>query len=55
MQQPPLEQPEPHIADLAPTDAILTGYDEAHLVTYLRLLDADADGVWRLLRNLHLS
>jgi hypothetical protein len=37
-----------------PTDAILTGYDEAHLVTYLRLLDADADGLWRMLRNLHL-
>lgn len=43
MHQPPLE---PHSADLAPTDAILTGDDEAHLVTYLRLPDADADGLW---------
>jgi hypothetical protein len=34
MQQPTLE---PHIADLAPTDAILTGYDEAHLVTHFAL------------------
>lgn len=32
----------------APTDATLTGYDQAHAVTYLRLLDADADGAdWR--------
>jgi hypothetical protein len=34
MQQSPLE---PHIADLAPTDAILTGYHEAHLVTHFAL------------------
>ena len=28
--------------------AILTGYDERHAVTYLRLLDADAEGAdWR--------
>ncbi len=34
--------------DHAPDVPQLTGYDEAHLVTYLRLLDADADGAdWR--------
>jgi hypothetical protein len=41
MQKPPLD---PDIADAAPTDAILTPYDHEHLITYLRLLDADADG-----------
>ncbi|MGY8669372.1 DUF2285 domain-containing protein [Bradyrhizobium sp. UFLA05-109] len=39
--QTPLD---PDVADLAPTDAALTSYDEQHLVTYLRLLDAEADG-----------
>jgi hypothetical protein len=32
------------IAMRAPNDADLTDYDRAHLVTYLRLLDAEADG-----------
>ncbi|UEM17974.1 DUF2285 domain-containing protein [Bradyrhizobium barranii] len=32
------------VADAAPTAPILTDYDEQHLVTYLRLLDAAADG-----------
>jgi hypothetical protein len=35
----------PSIADVAPTDPTLTSYDERHLITYLRLLDADAEGV----------
>lgn len=39
MQSPPLD---PDVADLAPTDAVLTPYDEEHVVTYLRLLDAEA-------------
>jgi len=34
----------PKIADAAPTVDTLTGYDEEHLITYLRLLDADAEG-----------
>src|SRR3981189_668900 len=38
MQQPP------HVANSAPNEPFLTGYDMAHLVTYLRLLDADAEG-----------
>ena len=38
----------PHVADTAPDEPFLTGYDEQHLVTYLRLLDADAEGAdWR--------
>jgi hypothetical protein len=38
----------PHVAESAPAEPFLTGYDMTHLVTYLRLLDADADGAdWR--------
>jgi hypothetical protein len=45
MQTPPLD---PDVADVAPTDAVLTAYDEEHIITYLRLLDADAEGAdWR--------
>lgn len=36
------------IADEAPSAATLTGYDQAHAITYLRLLDAENDGAdWR--------
>ena len=45
MHQPPLDPP---MDDLAPTATVLTSYDERHLVTYLRLLDAEAAGAdWR--------
>ena len=45
MQKPPLA---PNVADTAPSDAVLTVYDEEHIITYLRLLDADAEGAdWR--------
>jgi hypothetical protein len=45
MQTPPLEPP---ISDTAPSAGALTSYDEQHLVTYVRLLDADAEGAdWR--------
>jgi hypothetical protein len=45
MQSPPLDPP---VADSAPTDAVLTAYDEQHVVTYLRLLDAEAEAAdWR--------
>jgi hypothetical protein len=38
----------PQVADTAPDEPFLTGYDMAHLVTYVRLLDADAEGAdWR--------
>ena len=40
------------VADAAPTAPILTGYDEQHLLTYLRLLDAAADGAdWNTSRG----
>ena len=41
MPKPPLDPP---VADQAPTADGLTDYDHEHLVTYLRLLDADAEG-----------
>jgi hypothetical protein len=45
MQTPPLD---PDIADIAPSGTALTSYDNEHLVTYLRLLDAHAEGAdWR--------
>jgi hypothetical protein len=45
MQKPPLD---PDVADTAPSDSVLTVYDEEHVITYLRLLDADAVGAdWR--------
>ena len=45
MQKPPLD---PDVADTAPSDSALTVYDEEHIITYLRLLDADAEGAdWR--------
>jgi hypothetical protein len=45
MQKPPLN---PDVADVAPIDSMLTPYDHEHLITYQRLLDADAEGAdWR--------
>jgi Uncharacterized conserved protein (DUF2285) len=45
MKRPPLD---PEVADLAPSDPVLTVYDEEHIITYLRMLDADEDGAdWR--------
>jgi hypothetical protein len=45
MRKPPLN---PDVADTAPVDSMLTPYDYEHLITYLRLLDADAEGAdWR--------
>jgi Uncharacterized conserved protein (DUF2285) len=55
MQKPPLD---PDVADTAPSNSVLTRYDEEHLITYLRLLDADAQGAdWRELARvvLHLD
>jgi Uncharacterized conserved protein (DUF2285) len=43
---PPL--PDPDVADIAPSGPDLTVYDEKHGITYLRMLDADAEGAdWR--------
>lgn len=45
MQKTPLD---PDVADSAPDDRALTPYDEQHVVTYLRLLQADSEGAdWR--------
>jgi len=45
MRRPPLD---PDVADLAPAGPALAIYDEEHAVTYMRLLDADAEGAdWR--------
>jgi hypothetical protein len=45
MQKPPLDS---DVADTAPSDSVLTVYDEEHAITYLRLLDAHAEGAdWR--------
>ena len=53
MQPPPRH---PHVADRAPDDDALTPYDHDHLITYLRLLDAEADGAdWREVASLVLT
>ena len=45
MQSLPLD---PDVVDLAPTGSTLTTYDEEHVVTYIRMLDADREGAdWR--------
>lgn len=45
----------PDVADEAPKAPTLTAYDQDHLVTYLRLLDAEADGAdWREVARLVL-
>lgn len=42
---PPLD---PDVADAAPSEPVLTPYDEEHLVTYVRLLQAEGEGAdWR--------
>jgi hypothetical protein len=39
---------DPDVADAAPTEQILTIYDQQHVVTYTRLLQADSEGAdWR--------
>jgi hypothetical protein len=45
MREPPLD---PDVADTAPIPDQLTDYDEQHKITYLRLLDAHAEGAdWK--------
>lgn len=45
MPSPPRD---PTIEDVAPTASVLTADDEPHAITYLRLLDAEADGAdWK--------
>jgi hypothetical protein len=46
----------PAVADVAPSDSVLTSYDKEHVVTYLRLLDAERDGAdWREVARLVLG
>ena len=53
MKKPPRD---PDVADVAPTDSVLTVYDEEHVITYLRLLDADGEGAdWREVAELVLK
>ncbi|MET4019719.1 hypothetical protein ABIB73_005271 [Bradyrhizobium sp. F1.4.3] len=41
-------QLDPDVADVAPHEPVLTTYDEQHLITYWRLLDAETDGAdWK--------
>ena len=50
-----MTQPIP-IANSAPDEPFLTGYDMSHLMTYLRLLDADAEGAdWREVARIVLN
>ncbi|MGX4803318.1 DUF2285 domain-containing protein [Bradyrhizobium guangdongense] len=45
MSGPPLD---PDVADVAPNEPALTAYDERHVVTYIRLLQAEGEGAdWR--------
>jgi hypothetical protein len=45
MKKPPLD---PDVADAAPIERVTTTYDYEHMITYLRLLDADKQGAdWR--------
>lgn len=45
MSKPPLD---PDVADVAPNEPTLTAYDEQHVVTYIRLLQAEGqDADWR--------
>jgi hypothetical protein len=45
MPSPPLN---PDIADVAPDDPVLTAYDEQQIITYIQLLDANAENAdWR--------
>ncbi|MDB5608046.1 MAG: hypothetical protein JWP25_4946 [Bradyrhizobium sp.] len=45
MKKPELD---PDVADVAPTDSALTTYDEQHVLTYTRLLQAESEGAdWR--------
>jgi len=46
---------DPDVDDEAPTTPEITLYDEVHFVTYLRLLDSEADGVgWKIVAQVVL-
>lgn len=46
----------PDVSDVAPVDEMLTAYDRQHLVTYMRLLDAEKAGAdWHEVAKLVLG
>jgi len=50
------DAPAPTVAEAAPSSPVLTGYDQAHVTTYLRLLDAESEGAdWREVARLVLD
>ena len=52
MKKPPKE---PNVADAAPTSPVLTTYDEEHIITYLRMLDAaEEEADWQQVAQLVL-
>jgi hypothetical protein len=39
---------DPDVADVAPNESAMTAYDEQHVITYMRLMQADSEGAdWR--------
>ena len=44
MQKPPLDPDVADVADVAPAGDALTAYNEEHIVTYWRVMDAHAEG-----------
>ncbi|UWU70594.1 DUF2285 domain-containing protein [Bradyrhizobium sp. NC92] len=48
-------QLDPDVADVAPDEPALSAYDEQHVVTYMRLLQAEGEGAdWREVARLIL-
>ena len=46
---------DPDVTDVAPNEPALTTYDEQHVVTYMRLLQAESEGAdWREVARLVL-
>jgi hypothetical protein len=51
----PRPQLDPDVADEAPSEPVLTDYDDVHAITYLRMLDAEADNAdWREVAKIFL-
>ncbi|MGY4505844.1 hypothetical protein ACVWYH_009801 [Bradyrhizobium sp. GM24.11] len=49
------QQLDPDVANVAPNEPALTAYDERHVVTYIRLLQAEGEGAdWREVARLVL-
>ena len=46
---------DPDVADVAPADASVTAYDEHHVITYMRLLQAEGENAeWQEIARLVL-